>query len=49
MGVPCKLGAEGIEQVIEVELTDAEKAELGRAPMRFASSSECSATSRPSV
>ena len=29
MGVPCKLGAEGIEQVIEVELTDAEKAELG--------------------
>ncbi len=30
MGVPCKLGAEGIEQVIEVELTDAEKAELGR-------------------
>jgi malate dehydrogenase len=30
MGVPCKLGAEGLEQVIEVELTDAEKAELGR-------------------
>jgi malate dehydrogenase len=30
MGVPCKLGADGIEQVIEVELTDAEKAELGR-------------------
>ncbi|HEY1480573.1 MAG TPA: malate dehydrogenase, partial [Gaiellales bacterium] len=30
MGVPCKLGAEGLEQVIEVELTDSEKAELGR-------------------
>jgi malate dehydrogenase len=30
MGVPCKLGAEGIEQVIEVDLTDSEKAELGK-------------------
>ena len=30
MGVPCKLGAKGLEQVIEVELTDYEKAELGR-------------------
>jgi malate dehydrogenase len=29
MGVPCKLGAEGLEQIIEVELTDSEKAELG--------------------
>jgi malate dehydrogenase len=30
MGVPCKLGANGLEQVIEVELSDAEKSELGR-------------------
>jgi malate dehydrogenase len=30
MGVPCKLGALGLEQVIEVALSDAEKAELGR-------------------
>jgi malate dehydrogenase len=28
--VPCKLGADGIEQVIEVDLTDSEKAELGK-------------------
>ncbi len=27
-GVPCKLGAKGIEQIIEVTLTDAERAEL---------------------
>jgi malate dehydrogenase len=30
MGVPCKLGASGLEQVIEVSLTDDEQAELGR-------------------
>ena len=30
MGVPCKLGAEGIEEVIEVALSDAEKAELAK-------------------
>jgi malate dehydrogenase len=30
MGVPCRLGANGLEQIIEVELSDAEKAELGR-------------------
>jgi malate dehydrogenase len=28
MGVPCKLGADGLEQIIEVELTDSEQAEL---------------------
>jgi malate dehydrogenase len=28
MGVPCKLGKDGLEQIVEVELTDAEKAEL---------------------
>ena len=28
LGVPCKLGAKGLEQVIEVELTDAEQAAL---------------------
>ena len=30
MGVPCKLGAEGIEQIVEVDLSADEKAELGR-------------------
>jgi malate dehydrogenase len=28
MGVPCKLGKDGLEQIIEIELTDDEKAEL---------------------
>ncbi len=28
MGVPCKLGKDGLEQIVEIELTDAEKAEL---------------------
>ena len=28
MGVPLKLGAKGVEQIIELQLTDAEKAEL---------------------
>ncbi|MCA9736426.1 MAG: malate dehydrogenase [Gemmatimonadota bacterium] len=28
LGVPCKLGAGGLQQILEVELTDAEKAEL---------------------
>ncbi|MET0396186.1 MAG: malate dehydrogenase [Longimicrobiaceae bacterium] len=28
LGVPCKLGRNGLEQVIEVELTEAERAEL---------------------
>jgi malate dehydrogenase len=30
LGVPCKLGRSGLEQVIEVELTDDERASLGR-------------------
>ncbi|HEX3157083.1 MAG TPA: malate dehydrogenase [Gemmatimonadaceae bacterium] len=30
LGVPCKLGRRGLEQVLEVTLTDAERAELGR-------------------
>ncbi|TVP74552.1 MAG: malate dehydrogenase [Gemmatimonadales bacterium] len=28
LGVPCKLGPDGLESIIEVELTDAERAEL---------------------
>jgi malate dehydrogenase len=28
LGVPCKLGRSGLQQVIEVELTDAERAAL---------------------
>jgi malate dehydrogenase len=41
LGVPCKLGRNGLEQVIEVELTEAERAELEksaeavREPMRL--------------
>lgn len=40
LGVPCKLGRKGLEQILEVSLTDAEKAELAksaeavREPMR---------------
>jgi malate dehydrogenase len=30
LGVPCKLGRGGLERVIEVELTDAERAALGK-------------------
>jgi malate dehydrogenase len=30
LGVPCKLGRKGLEQIIEVTLTDAEKTELGK-------------------
>jgi malate dehydrogenase len=30
LGVPCKLGRNGLEQIIEVELTDDERAALGR-------------------
>jgi malate dehydrogenase len=30
MGVPCKLGASGLEQIIEIDLNDDEKAELQR-------------------
>ena len=30
LGVPCKLGRRGLEQVVEVTLTDAERAALGR-------------------
>lgn len=30
LGVPCKLGRKGLEQVLEVELTDAERAALGK-------------------
>jgi malate dehydrogenase len=28
LGVPCKLGAKGLEQIVEVTLTPKEKAEL---------------------
>ena len=28
VGVPCKLGAKGLEQILQVDLTEAEKAEL---------------------
>ncbi len=28
LGVPCKLGRNGLEKIIEVELTDAERAAL---------------------
>lgn len=30
LGVPCKLGAPGLEQILEVELTDAERAALNK-------------------
>ena len=30
LGVPCKLGAKGVEQIIEVELTSAERAALAK-------------------
>ena len=30
LGVPCKLGRNGLEEIIEVELTDEERAALGR-------------------
>jgi malate dehydrogenase len=30
LGVPCKLGARGLEQIIEVALTDAERAALAK-------------------
>jgi malate dehydrogenase len=30
LGVPCKLGRNGLEKVIEVELTEAERAALER-------------------
>jgi malate dehydrogenase len=30
MGVPVKLGADGVEEIVELELSDEEKAELGR-------------------
>ena len=30
LGVPCKLGAAGLEEIIEVELTDDERGALGR-------------------
>jgi malate dehydrogenase len=31
VGVPCKLGARGIEQIIEIKLTADEKAQLDKA------------------
>jgi malate dehydrogenase len=31
VGVPCKLGANGIEQIIEIKLTADEKAQLDKA------------------
>ncbi|HEU4641050.1 MAG TPA: malate dehydrogenase [Gemmatimonadaceae bacterium] len=30
LGVPCKLGRKGLEKILEVELTDAERAELAK-------------------
>jgi malate dehydrogenase len=30
LGVPCKLGAKGLEKVIEVELSSAERVALGK-------------------
>ena len=30
LGVPCKLGRRGLEQIVEVELTSAERVELGK-------------------
>jgi malate dehydrogenase len=30
LGVPCKLGARGLEQIVEVELTSRERIELGK-------------------
>jgi malate dehydrogenase len=30
LGVPCKLGRRGLERIIEVELTAAERAELAK-------------------
>ncbi len=30
VGVPCKLGARGLEQVLQIELSDDEKSQLGR-------------------
>jgi malate dehydrogenase len=30
LGVPCKLGAKGLEKIIEVKLTDAERAALAK-------------------
>ena len=30
MGVPCKLGAGGLEEIIEIDLTDDEKAAAER-------------------
>ena len=30
LGVPCKIGAGGLEQIIEVELTSNEKVALGK-------------------
>jgi malate dehydrogenase len=30
LGVPCKLGRRGVEEIIEVDLTDEERAALGR-------------------
>ncbi len=30
LGVPCKLGAGGVEEIVEVELTDEERAALGK-------------------
>ena len=30
LGVPCKLGRNGLEQILEVTLTDAERTELAK-------------------
>ena len=32
LGVPCKLGRNGLEEIIEVDLTDEERSALRRAP-----------------
>jgi len=37
LGVPCKIGRKGLEKIIEVELSSAERVALARAPRRSAS------------
>ena len=42
MGVPVKLGAGGIEEIVELDLTRPSSAQLQRRPPRCARSSACS-------
>ena len=41
MGVPVKLGAGGVEEIVELDLTEAEQASSRRRPPRCATSSAC--------